>query len=377
MVDVYITKATKFFPNDPVSNDEMEDFLGKIDDTASKTRRIVLRNNQIKNRFYALDRNGKPTHTNAEMVFQAIQQLYDADFSESDIEVLSCGSTTPDILLPSLAAMVHGYFEDKNVEINSASGACVSGMNALKYGYLSLKAGNSTNAVCTGSERTSAWMLADKFQGEIDSNKALEENPILAFNKDFLRWMLSDGAAAFLLETAPRGPLSLKIEWMDNYSYAHELETCMYAGGDKMEDGSIKSWNFYEPSEWIENSIFALKQDTRLLGENILVKGAASCKISLDKRNVSCDEIDFFLPHVSSNFFVPTLMEEMIKQEINIPFEKWFMNLSQVGNVGAASIFLMVEELLHSGKLKKGNKILLCVPESSRFSYAHALLTVV
>lgn len=51
MVDVYITKATKFFPNDPVSNDEMEDFLGKIDDTASKTRRIVLRNNQIKKSF--------------------------------------------------------------------------------------------------------------------------------------------------------------------------------------------------------------------------------------------------------------------------------------------------------------------------------------
>ena len=377
MFDVYITKATKYFPNEPVSNEEMEDFLGRIDETASKTRRLILRNNQIKNRYYALDKEGKPTHTNAEMVYEAVKQLFDEEFRENDIEVLSCGSTTPDILLPSLAAMVHGYFSDTNVEINSASGACVSGMNALKYGYLSVKSGNSQNAVCTGSERTSAWMMAEKFQGEVDALKKVEENPILAFKKDFLRWMLSDGAAAFLLERQPRGPISFRIEWMDNYSYAHELETCMYAGGEKQEDGSVKSWNYYHPEEWIKNSIFSLKQDTRLLGENILVKGAQSCKQSLDKREVSCSEIDYFLPHVSSHFFVNGLMEEMQKEGIDIPFEKWFMNLSQVGNVGAASIFLMLEELMHSGKLEKGQKILLSVPESSRFSYAYAYLTVV
>ena len=56
--------------------------------------------------------------------------------------------------------------------------------------------------------------------------------------------------------------------------------------------------------------------------------------------------------------------------------EKWFMNLATVGNVGAASIYLALEELMNSGKLKKGDKILLSVPESGRFSYALAYLTV-
>jgi 3-oxoacyl-[acyl-carrier-protein] synthase III len=36
----------------------------------------------------------------------------------------------------------------------------------------------------------------------------------------------------------------------------------------------------------------------------------------------------------------------------------------------------MVNELYHSGRLKKGEKILLLVPESGRFSYMYALLTV-
>ena len=55
---------------------------------------------------------------------------------------------------------------------------------------------------------------------------------------------------------------------------------------------------------------------------------------------------------------------------------KWTLNLKDVGNIGAASIYLMLEELMSSGTLKKGEKILLSVPESGRFSYAYAYLTV-
>src|SRR5690554_4050239 len=56
---VYINKVEKFMPNEAVSNDEMEEILGKINDTPSKSRRLILRNNGIQKRYYALDRNGK------------------------------------------------------------------------------------------------------------------------------------------------------------------------------------------------------------------------------------------------------------------------------------------------------------------------------
>ena len=61
MSEVYITKSRKFLPNNPISNDEMENMLGLSNDETSKARRIVLRNNGIKNRFYAIDENGNPT----------------------------------------------------------------------------------------------------------------------------------------------------------------------------------------------------------------------------------------------------------------------------------------------------------------------------
>ncbi|HLW62149.1 MAG TPA: beta-ketoacyl-ACP synthase III [Flavobacterium sp.] len=374
---VYINKIEKFLPNEAVSNEEMEHILGKINDTPSKSRRLILRNNGIKNRFYALDKNGNFTHNNAEITAEAIKKLVADDFSLQNMEVLSCGTSTPDVLLPSHAAMVHGLLKNKSVELNSSSGVCCSGMNALKYGYLSVKSGNSENAVCTGSERVSTWMMADKFQKEIDHLQQLEQQPILAFKKDFLRWMLSDGAGAILLENKPKGAGSLEIQWMESFSYAHELEACMYAGGEKMEDGSLKAWSEFKAEEWQTESVFSLKQDVKILDEHILIKGVESTKKALEKHGVAVDEINYFLPHISSMYFRERLYKEFVKQGLEIPKEKWFINLEEVGNVGSASIYLMLEALFHSGTLKKDDTILLSVPESGRFSYAYAFLKVV
>ncbi len=376
MFDVYITKSGKFLPNKAVSNDEMESFLGLINNSASKARKIILRKNGITSRYYALNENSIPTHTNAELTNLAIETLYDDSFNASDVEVLSCGTSTPDNLLPSHAAMVHGLMKNKSVELNSSSGVCNAGMNSLKFGYLSVKSGNSKNAVCTGSERVSTWLLADKYEAEIVHEQSIEEHPILAFKKDFLRWMLSDGAAAFLLENEPKGKNPLKIEWMEAFSYAHELEACMYAGGDKLENGEIRPWSDFHSNEWLEQSIFAIKQDVKLLDKYILEKGAESMQAALDKNKVNPNEITYFLPHVSSYYFVDKLQKSLADRGIEMPMEKWFMNLKHVGNVGSASIYLMVEEIMNSGKLKKGDKLLLSVPESGRFSYAYAYLTV-
>lgn len=376
MFEVYITKAGKYLPNKAVLNDEMEGFLGLINQATSKARRIILRNNKISSRYYAVDSEGKSTHTNAELTKNAIQELFDENFTANDVEVISCGTSTPDMFLPSHAAMVHGLLKNKSVELNSSTGVCCAGMNSLKFGFLSIKSGSTKNAVCTGSERVSTWMMAEKFEQEAVNLKNLEEQPIIAFKKDFLRWMLSDGAGAFLLEDKPRGDISLKIEWMEAYSYAHELETCMYAGGEKQEDGSIKAWSDYNPDEWLKQSIFSIKQDVKLLDAHILEKGAQSMAEALAKNNILADQIDYFLPHVSSHYFVEGLHKSLAERGMDIPMDKWFMNLARVGNVGSASIYLAVEELMNSGKLKKGDKVLLSVPESGRFSYAYAYLTV-
>ena len=47
---IYITKANKFLPNTPMNNDQMEAFIGKINDAAARANRVVLRNKGIQPR---------------------------------------------------------------------------------------------------------------------------------------------------------------------------------------------------------------------------------------------------------------------------------------------------------------------------------------
>ncbi len=59
MNDVYITRVSKFLPNEPIGNDEMERVLGQINGKPSKARRVVLRNNGIVQRYYAINNKGE------------------------------------------------------------------------------------------------------------------------------------------------------------------------------------------------------------------------------------------------------------------------------------------------------------------------------
>ncbi|MBW7868316.1 MAG: beta-ketoacyl-ACP synthase III [Brumimicrobium sp.] len=379
MNKVYITKTSNFLPNSPISNEEMEEVLGLLNGS-SRVKRIILRNNGILTRYYAINKKGEITHTNAEITYEAVKRLFDSRFQMKDAQILSVGTTTPDQLLPSHAAMVHGLMGlNSNLEINSVSGACSAGMAAFKYGFMSVYAGLSNNAIVAGSERTSTWMSQDKFEDELLIAESLEKTPILSFQKEFIRWMLSDGAGAFLLENKPNpdSELNIEVEWVDGQSFANEIETCMYAGADKMEDGEFIPWSHYPSNEWSEYSIFALKQDVKLLDKNIISKGVESLGNVMRKHNLKGEDITYFLPHISSYFFKDKLLDGILEAGLNISKDKFFSNLDRVGNVGAGSIFLMFDELLNSGKLKKGDKILLSVPESARFNYVYSLLTVV
>ncbi len=378
-IEVYINKTSAFFPNEPVANEEMELYLGFINGIPSKSKPIVLRNNGIINRYYALSKGGKATHTNAQMTALAVKNLFTNDPAKiKDIELLSCGTSSPDQLMPSHGVMTHGWLpESKAIEVVSPAGVCCAGMHAIKYAYLAIRTGDVKLAVATGSERFSRLLVSDVFEEEAQKLKELNENPFIAFQKEFLRWMLSDGAAAFLMSNKPNETgLSLRLDWIEGVSFANEMETCMCMGAEKMPDGTLKGFMDFTPEEIMNKSIFSIKQDITLLSENIVTLGGKKIKEIFDRRGLSVKDIDHFLPHISSEYFKPKIYDLIEIYGGGIPYEKWFINLYTVGNVGAASVFLMVNELLQSGRLKKGEKLLLLVPESARFSYMYALLTV-
>jgi 3-oxoacyl-[acyl-carrier-protein] synthase-3 len=383
MRDVYINKITAFLPNEAVNNDDIEKVLGMVDNKPSLVKRIVLKSNKIKSRYYAIDPiTNETTHSNAQLAACAIQMLSDdKNINLDQAELLVCGTTTPDQLQPNHALMVHGQTNLKNIEVVSIAGICLSGLTALKYAYTSIKAGEVDNAITTGSENISASMRGRNFEPEVQSKvDMVRRNKELTFEKDFLRWMLSDGAGAIAVSSKPNqnNEISLKINKIFSRSYANELETCMYSGCEKLKDGTVRGYREYLPDEWLKKSIFAVKQDVKLLNSNILEYTVFKpLQEMLQKGMFKPEEIDWFLPHYSSGYFRDKLYDTMLEVGCDIPQDKWFTNLTTKGNTGSASIYIILEELFNSNRLKKGEKLLCYIPESGRFSTAYMLLEVV
>lgn len=374
--EVFLTRTGSFLPFAPVGNEEIEDVLGRVGGKASRARRMVLRNNGIQSRHYAIDRNtGLPAMTNAQLTASAIRAMGDI----GKVDVLVTGTSLPDQLMPNHAVMVHGELGWPRLQVVSTAGICLAGTAALKHAWLSVRAGDAKRAVATGSELASPILLARNFEAEHEHKlQQLEERPEIAFEKDFLRWMLSDGAGAVLLEDTPRGPLSLRVDWIELSSAAHELPTCMYAGGDKNDDESLRGWLSFDANDLTAKSVFAVKQDVRLLNENIVRATLGDpLRDVIAKHGLKLEDIDWFLPHLSSQYFMQPVVDCLAKVGLPIPRERWFTNLTTKGNTGSASPYIILDELFRSGRIKKGQKLLMFIPESGRFSSGFVYLQAV
>lgn len=378
---VYITKTSTYMPGEAVDNDTMESILGYVGGRPSRSRQVVLRNNGIKQRYYVLDpQTGIPRFTNAQITAEAIKGLVGDGFALDSMECLSTGTTMPDQLMPNHGVMVHGELGNKPCEVVSTAGICLAGLTALKYAYLSVLSGpvampwppprRCLRRCCMRAismRKTRHWWRRWRPARKSPSIKTSCAGCCPMVPGPFCS-RTSHGPAA--CRCASTGSTSSPTP-------TNCRPACTPAR-KKAEDDSLVGWKLLTPEEWASRSIFAIKQDVRLLNENVVKYTLGKpLKEVMIKRNLSPEAIDWFLPHMSSEYFRQPIAECLENTELAIPQERWFTNLSERGNTGSASIYIMIHELLESGRLHKGQRLLCFVPESGRFSGGFMHLTVV
>ncbi len=371
----YITAAGKFLPGPPVGNNEIEDYLGRVNGKYSRTKERILKQNGIQHRHYALDKNQKEQFSVAGMTALAIQDcIKNSIINKKEVDFLAAATTQGDLPVPGFGSMVHAESGIDTCEIATLHGVCGSGMMAIKNAWMQIMLKEKQNAIACAGEFASRMFKAGRFQHQ----KHITEGNGLSMETDFLRWMLSDGAGALLLQPEPSPHhFSLEVEWVDIRSYAHLFDVCMYAGANKSSEKKAVSWLDYPSfTEADQDGAINLKQDLKLVN-NIVKLGVRRFFELIDENKIHPKAIDYLLCHYSSHFFKGQILELLEKGGITIPEEKWFTNLYTKGNIGSASIFVMLEELLNEGKLKVGDKILCMVPESGRFLTSFMQLTVV
>lgn len=149
MHNVFINNIGKFLPGEPIANDRMEDYLGKVNGRASKVKNRILKSNGIQHRYYALNEQHQPTYLNSQMAALAVRNtLAGIDLEPSAIDLLAAGTTWADLLVPGFANMVHGELpEFPPLETLTSMGVCCAGISSLKYAASQVRLGEKRNAI--------------------------------------------------------------------------------------------------------------------------------------------------------------------------------------------------------------------------------------
>jgi 3-oxoacyl-[acyl-carrier-protein] synthase-3 len=246
-------------------------------------------------------------------------------------------------------------------------------MMALKSAYHQVLAGDKDNAAVVACEFASRASKSSHFAGAgaIDADRAV------ALEMAFLRYMLSDGAGAAILQNRPAAQgVSLRIDWITLTSYANTENACMYFGSNS--NSAEKSWLDYScAQEALAAGALAPRQNLALLPHLVKV-GLDEYQKLLDQGRFDPADLRWMPVHYSSERMKTLVMTEGARRGIaGPPADRWFSNLTKVGNIGSASIYVILEELLAENMINPGDKLLCMVPESGRFSVAFMHLTAV
>lgn len=357
----YITKTGSFLPNAPVGNEEIERFLGSLSDE-STVKQQVLAMNGIVQRYYAQDDKQNATHDVYHLAQLAVQACLSNPGVIRPVSYLAAGTTYAPLSGPGFAAILHHRLQSSGeihhpLEISSHGGICTSAAAAMVAAIRAVEGGDHTAALSVGAEHASEILKSKVIRPLDDRDQHHDLRKSQWFMSVFLRFMLSDGAGAFLLQDRPAAEgISLRVNWTHSRSFAHEVPLCMK----------------------LENSQARLTQDVGILSRHLVPTARQFLTSALEIHGDSLDSYRIILPHMSS-FFFRRKMERVMREhagdsEREVPY---WTNLATTGNTGAASIYIMLDEFLRQHVLQDGDRLLLFIPESGQFNFVMVSLTAV
>ncbi len=365
--DCYLTQTNAFLPGKVVANEQIETFLGRLDEEADVKQR-VLRMNGITGRYYAQDSSQNPTHDVYELGTEAVRRFFECHEDAMTVTgdtrptFLAAGTTYAPLSGPGIATILHdrigqrGYLKHA-VEVSSHAGVCTSSAAALVNAIRAVKTGDHQAAICVGSEHASQVLKSSVFQVIDDRHLHDDIRKSQWFMSVFLRFMLSDGAGAFWLQDQPsQQGCSLRVDWTHSLSFAPVTQLCM-----QMDSRTAR-----------------LTQDVEILSKYLIQYGKETLADAMRKHNESLDRYRIVLPHLSSYFF-RRRMERILQehsQTPDVPVPYW-TNLANVGNTGAASIYIMLDQFMREHTWVDGERVLLFIPESGQFNFVLVSLTAI
>lgn len=262
-----------------------------------------------------------PGTTTSDLAYgAAVQALKDAKLKPDQLELLIVATTTPDMLFPSTSCLLQRRLGATKAVCFDLSAACSGSIYAMISAQQFLTTGRYKNALVVGAEVLS---------GFIDWT---DRSTCILFG---------DGAGACVLQKVRRG--GILATDMGSDGTAADLLT-MPGGGSK-----------YPPShQSVNQRLHFLKMNGGEIYKLAVRAMAGSVKRVTAAAKVKPSQVACIIPHQAN-----TRIIESVAKFAKVPIEKVFMNLDRYGNTSAASIPIALYEAVKTGRIKKGDRVVL------------------
>ena len=259
----------------------------------------------------------------SDLAVGAVQNLLESHpFDLQEVDLIVVGTVTPDMMYPSTACLVQHKLGIKRTWGFDVSAGCSGFVYALNTGTKFIESGQYKKVLVIGS----------------DVNSSMTD-----FTDRAICIIFGDGAGAVLLEPAEEGEEGIidhvaQIEGMGGqYLYM--------PGGGSLNPAS---------HETVDQKMHYIHQDGQQVFKYAVKKMAEMTERVLEKNGLTGADIDCFIAHQANKRIIMATADRL-----KMPIDKVIINIDRYGNTTAGTIPLAMQTAIETGRLKKGDLVLI------------------
>ncbi len=260
----------------------------------------------------------------SDMAFHAAEKaLAAAGVTPDQVDLIIVATITPDMLFPSTACLVQFKLGARKAMAFDIEAACSGFVYALEIGRKFIQTGSANTVLVIGAEKISS---------------------IIDWTDRATCVLFGDGAGAAVLQHRP-GSRGI-------------VNTCLAADGTKGEFLCMPGGGSRIPAT--ADSVTNRQHFLRMNGKDTF-KSAVNAMVavgheSLEKAGLKITDIKLVIPHQANLRII-----DAVGDRLGVTPEQSFVNLDRYGNTSAASVAIALDEAVTTGRLQRGDLVLLLV----------------
>ena len=259
----------------------------------------------------------------SDLAVEAVKKLVESHpFDLQEVDLIVVGTVTPDMMYPSTACLVQHKLGIKNTWGFDVSAGCSGFLYSLNAGVKFVESGKYKKVLVIGS----------------DVNSSMTD-----FTDRAVCIIFGDGAGSVLLEPAEESEVGI----IDSVAQVEGMggQYLYMPGGGSLNPAS---------HETVDKKMHYIPQDGQQVFKYAVKKMAEMTDRVLAKNGLTGAAIDCFIAHQANKRIIMATADRL-----KMPMDKVIINIDRYGNTTAGTIPLAMQTAIETGRLKKGDLVLI------------------